>query len=186
MKSEMLCEHPNENPNSCPCAWDCYCRAHHCNGKTVPPYREAPPAAPIEDMNICARCKRADCKSINCDGGASQPTTQPALMITVGDYKIKELVALGRNIWGNHRYRIDEIVVRLMVSVGDLSRLARSGEPQRETSEHAKHFYEMKKELGNIVLSTLRWCDDLGFDVTECLALAIEAQRKFAQSGKPR
>jgi len=34
---------------------------------------------------------------------------------------------------------------------------------------------ELKKELGNIIFSTIRWVDDLGLDVLECLDLAIEA-----------
>jgi hypothetical protein len=38
---------------------------------------------------------------------------------------------------------------------------------------------QIKKELGNII-------DDLGLDVLECLDLAIEAQEKFAGSGRPR
>lgn len=99
----------------------------------------------------------------------------------LGDYKVRELLDRGRLIWGNHRYRIDEIVVRLMVGVGDLARLARSSAPTLDEYQH-----EVKKELGNVIFSTIRWCDDLGFDVIECLALAIEAQKKFATSGKPR
>ena len=104
---------------------------------------------------------------------------------TVGDYRLGELVATGRQIWGSHRYRLDEIVVRLMVGVGDLARLTRAGEP-RLADARMEWANEVKKELGNVVVSTLRWCDDLGFDVTECVTLAIEAQRKFAASGKAR
>lgn len=103
----------------------------------------------------------------------------------IGDYKVQELVVLGRDIWGNYRYRLDEIVPRLMVGVGDLARLVRNGEP-RDPTQRSEHLHEAKKELGNIIFSTIRWCDDLGFDVAECLTLAIEAQRKFAASGKPR
>ena len=103
----------------------------------------------------------------------------------VGDYRIGELLETGRNIWGNHRYRLGEIIVRLGVGFGDLCRLDRGGEP-RTPEERVDWTYEVKKELGNIIFSTIRWCDDLGFDPVQCLALAIEAQRKFANSGKAR
>lgn len=37
----------------------------------------------------------------------------------------------------------------------------------------------------NLGAATIRWCDDLGFDVGECLHLAVETQRSFVQSGRP-
>jgi hypothetical protein len=55
----------------------------------------------------------------------------------------------------------------------------------RECSEPLQTI-ELKKELGNVLFSTIRWIDDLGLDVLECLDLAIEAQEKFARSGRPR
>lgn len=103
-------------------------------------------------------------------------------------------------------YTLPEIVIRLTVGVGDLARLARSGRPEpvrvekleddtgltdiKLTSEDLGPVLEwdreLKKELGNIIFSTIRWVDDLGLDVLECLDLAIEAQEKFANSGRPR
>ena len=74
-----------------------------------------------------------------------------------------------------------------MVSVGDIARLTRDvwcGEINGE--DHERWRREIKKELGNIIFSTIRWVDDLGLDVLECLDLAIEAQEKFANSGRPR
>lgn len=29
----FLCEHPNENPNFCPCDPECYCRTRTCKDK---------------------------------------------------------------------------------------------------------------------------------------------------------
>ena len=94
------------------------------------------------------------------------------------------LLVQARQIWGHpsHSPIIDEIVVRLMVGVGDLARLARDGAGM----DRAVYAREMKKELGNVLFSTIRWIDDLGLDVLECLDLAIEAQEKFAKSGRPR
>lgn len=99
----------------------------------------------------------------------------------------------GRQIWGSEKkYSSPEVVIRLMVGVGDLARLARdwhgkdkiAGALDADRWDDA--YCELKKELGNIIFSTVRWIDDLGLDVLECLDLAIEAQEKFANSGRPR
>lgn len=91
---------------------------------------------------------------------------------------IVALCVQGRQIWGDTRHTLPEIVVRLMVGVGDLARVAR-GEPSALADE-------LKKELGNVLFSTVRWIDDLGLDPLECLDLAIAAQEKFARSDRPR
>jgi len=95
-----------------------------------------------------------------------------------------------RQIWGSaidDKLPLPDILVRLMVGVGDIARLTRDvyyGGPGSE--DHERWRRELKKELGNIIFSTIRWIDDLGLDVLECLDLAIEAQEKFANSGRPR
>jgi len=40
---------------------------------------------------------------------------------------------------------------------------------------------ELKKEMGNIIFSTIRWCDDLGYDPEECINLARKAQKDFSR-----
>lgn len=94
----------------------------------------------------------------------------------------------GRQIWGDDELTLGEIIHRLMVGVGDLARLARDFPDRPMEDVSAKNVAlaqtELKKELGNIIFSTIRWVDDLGLDVLECLDLAIEAQEKFASSGE--
>lgn len=93
----------------------------------------------------------------------------------------------GRQIWGDDKLTLLQIVVRLTVGVGDMARLARDHASfPPEFVVPAPVLPELKKELGNIIFSTIRWIDDLGLDVLECLDLAIEAQEKFANSGRPR
>jgi hypothetical protein len=92
----------------------------------------------------------------------------------------------GRQIWGDTRHTFPEIAIRLMVGVGDIARLARDAPVPHVDSVWKERRQELKKELGNILFSTIRWIDDLGLDVLECLDLAIEAQEKFAGSGRPR
>ena len=100
---------------------------------------------------------------------------------------LSALLVQGRQIWGDDRLTLPQFAIRLMVGVGDLSRLARDhrwiGTPDPLSEAHVN---ELKKELGNIIFSTIRWVDDLGLDVLECLDLAIEAQEKFAKSGRAR
>ena len=97
-----------------------------------------------------------------------------------------------RQIWGDNKLPLKEVVIRLTVGVGDLARLGRDGygiaTEKNENGEERELVWrrELKKELGNIIFSTIRWVDDLGLDVLECLDLAIEAQEKFAKSGRPR
>lgn len=95
------------------------------------------------------------------------------------------LLVQARQIWGKeHRHSLGEVVVRLTVGVGDLARLARDGTSFTNDTEAWSR--ELRKEMGNIILSTVRWMDDFGLDPMECLDLAIEAQEKFANSGRPR
>lgn len=101
------------------------------------------------------------------------------------------LLVQARQIWGDDtRQTLDEIVVRLVVVVGDIARVARDGglnlNPGGDVRPAVAHREEVKKELGNVLFSTIRWIDDLGLDPMECLDLAIEAQEKFAKSGRPR
>lgn len=102
---------------------------------------------------------------------------------------IAALRVQSRQIWGDNPLTLPQIVGRLMVGVGDLARSARDvpnghERPRFWVSDDAVR--ELKKELGNILLSTVRWIDDLGLDPLECLDLAIEAQEEFVRSGRPR
>jgi hypothetical protein len=89
---------------------------------------------------------------------------------------VNKLLQKARSIWGNDKLSLDEILIRQGVTIGDLHRLARDndeGQPLDET--------ELKKELGNVIFSTIRWCDDLGYSPEECIELAIQAQIKYRQ-----
>lgn len=95
------------------------------------------------------------------------------------NYGIKYLLMEGRKIWGEDRFTLNEIVVRTMKTLGDIAKLARD-EPNELFAD------ELKKELGNLIFSTIRFASDLGFDPYDCIDLAIEAQKRFAASGKAR
>lgn len=87
---------------------------------------------------------------------------------------IEELLKEARQIWGDQKLSLDDILIRQGVTSGDLHRIARAqseGNPIDET--------EIKKELGNVIFSFIRWCDDLGFTPEECIELAKQAQKRY-------
>lgn len=96
--------------------------------------------------------------------------------------EVTELLREGRSIWGDKKLSLSEIIVRLGVGVGDLCRYERNAEkdsPSRTPEE-------LKKELGNVIFSMIRWCDDLGYDPEECIRLAVDAQKRFAAANGTR
>ncbi|MFZ2193831.1 MAG: hypothetical protein WAV31_06330 [Candidatus Moraniibacteriota bacterium] len=88
--------------------------------------------------------------------------------------EINNLLNQGREIWPK-KCNLSEIIVRLGKVFGDICRWERDAIKDRET--HSDE--ELKKELGNIIFATIRWCDDLGYDPEECIEIAIECQKKF-------
>jgi hypothetical protein len=87
---------------------------------------------------------------------------------TLGD-----LLLLGREIWGTRRMRLPEIAVAMGVVYGDVCRAVRDDKPEA-----------LVAELGNMILSTLRWCDDLNIDFDDALHAAKVRQALFANTLK--
>ncbi|MFA7243714.1 MAG: hypothetical protein WC080_00230 [Patescibacteria group bacterium] len=88
--------------------------------------------------------------------------------------QIKELLAKGKEIWGEpaEPITLSYIIVRMGKVFGDICRWERNA--PKDASVHSDD--DLKKELGNIIFSTIRWCDDLGYDPEECINLAIKCQ----------
>lgn len=93
---------------------------------------------------------------------------------------IKSLLEKSREIWGDEKLSLSEIVVRMGVVFGDICRWERN--VKKDAGTHTEN--DLKKELGNVIFSTIRWCDDLGYDPEECIELAIKAQEKFVEKNK--
>lgn len=88
--------------------------------------------------------------------------------------ELKGLLSTARGIWPE-KMTLPEIIVALGVVQGDICRWQRGA--SKDAASHTDE--ELKKELGNIIFSTIRWCDDLGYDPEECVSLAVAAQEKF-------
>jgi len=93
--------------------------------------------------------------------------------------EINQLLADSRQIWGDRKLTLNQIIVRLGKVFGDICRYERNEKPTDRVSQD-----ELKKELGNLIFSTIRFCDDLGYDPQECVALAKTAQKEYYQGLK--
>ncbi|KKP57464.1 MAG: hypothetical protein UR51_C0017G0011 [Candidatus Moranbacteria bacterium GW2011_GWF1_34_10] len=91
--------------------------------------------------------------------------------------EIKELLEKSKSIWGDEKLNLSQIIVRTGKVFGDLCRWERDVKKDKETHND----YELKKELGNMIFSNIRWCDDLGYDPEECIKIAIDCQEKFVE-----
>lgn len=88
--------------------------------------------------------------------------------------EIKQLLSEGRSIW-KEKCNLSQIIVRLGKVFGDLCRWERDA--IKDKDKHSDN--DLKKELGNVIFSTIRWCDDLGYDPEECINIAIKCQKEF-------
>jgi hypothetical protein len=88
---------------------------------------------------------------------------------------IKDLLAEGNAIWKGEKLPLAQIIVRMWKVFGDICRYERNA--SKDTEIHTDE--ELKKELWNIIFSTIRRCDDLGYNPEECIQLAMDCQKKF-------
>lgn len=90
--------------------------------------------------------------------------------------EVQEILKEERRIWGDEKLSLEKVIIRMGKVFGDICKWGRNAEA--DDAEHSET--EIKKELGNIITSTVRWCDDLGYDPEECIQTALNAQEKFA------
>ncbi len=95
---------------------------------------------------------------------------------------IHDVLREARTAWGDKKLSLPQILIRLGVIYGDLCRWERNA--TKDSPHHTDE--ELQKELGNIIVSMIRWCDDLGYDLEDCVALALDAQKKFAAENPQR
>jgi hypothetical protein len=89
--------------------------------------------------------------------------------------EVKELLKISKKIWKKEKLSLAQIIVRMGKVYGDICRWERNA--KKDESSHTDE--ELKKELGNIIFSTVRWCDDLNYNPEDCIEKAIECQKKF-------
>lgn len=89
--------------------------------------------------------------------------------------EISNLLEQSKQIWGKQKLNLSQIIVRMGKVFGDICRWERNA--PKDKNIHTKK--ELQKEMGNMILSSIRWCDDLGFDPEDCIKEAVKAQKKF-------
>lgn len=91
------------------------------------------------------------------------------------DMAIRTLWSVGRSIWHNWPTSdLTQIAICLAVLESDISREARA-----QTEGDQPNMNRVGHELSSLVLSILRWMDDLGLNPHEYMKKAIAAQQKF-------
>ncbi len=89
--------------------------------------------------------------------------------------QIKELLLKSKEIWGDEKYSLSQIIVRLGKVFGDICRWERNAE--KDKNIHSDD--ELKKEMGNLIFSSIKFCDELGYDPEECIEKAIKCQEEY-------
>ncbi len=89
--------------------------------------------------------------------------------------EIKQLAQKGKEIWGEEKLPLSQIIVRLGKVLGDICRWERNEAKDKEFRTEE----ELKKELGNLIFSSVKFCGELGHDPEECIELAIKAQKNY-------
>jgi biotin carboxylase len=90
---------------------------------------------------------------------------------------VEELLEEAKGIWDGKQQELNQITVLMGVIYGDICRQARNQQEGKIMNAP-----ELKKELGNMIFSTIRWCSELGYDPKECVEAAKEAQRAYVKS----
>ena len=94
--------------------------------------------------------------------------------------QIKELLQKSKNIWGDEKLPLAQVIVRLGKVFGDVCRWERNA--VKDDATHTDN--DLKKEMGNLIFSSIKFCDQLGYDPEECIDLAIKAQEKYSSEKK--
>jgi hypothetical protein len=90
---------------------------------------------------------------------------------------IEEILQLERKIWGKRKLKLSEIIVRMGKVFGDICRWERNAIKDKDIHNDK----ELQKELGNIINSTIKWCDDLGYKPEDCINESIKCHKKFTK-----
>lgn len=90
--------------------------------------------------------------------------------------EIKDILKSAKKIWGDEKLTLSQMIIVLGKVFGDVCRWERNYAKDKKT--HTEN--ELKKELGNFIVSSTKFCDQLGYDPEECIRLALESQGKIS------
>jgi hypothetical protein len=91
--------------------------------------------------------------------------------------EIKDILKQAKEIWKDEKLSLSQIIVVLGKVFGDICRWERNYEKDRQT--HTDN--DLKKELGNLIVCGIKFCEELGYNPEECIQLAIDSQKKISK-----
>ena len=93
---------------------------------------------------------------------------------------IRDILAEGRRIWGDRSLSLGDALLHHAKVTGDLALLWRN-----RFQGHSIEPADMEREVGNLIVSWIRWADDLGLDPVDCIRAALAAQEQYAERLAP-
>ena len=93
---------------------------------------------------------------------------------------VDAILAEERRIWGPPELGLAHVAILLGKIVGDVCLQVRQSYEGRYVSRG-----DVEREFGNLITSTVRFADDLGFDVHQCIERAFDAQRAYRAARTP-
>lgn len=98
-----------------------------------------------------------------------------------GNITLAQVAADGRAIWAGHPFQSYlHVAAVLSHTVGDVAGAARDiqeGNLQQVLTDPA--IWDLKREIGNLIATSIRIVDELGWDPADVLAAAYDCQRKY-------
>ncbi|GAA2626992.1 hypothetical protein GCM10010411_75050 [Actinomadura fulvescens] len=95
----------------------------------------------------------------------------------MNDPRLSELLTLAQQIWADRPpMDLPHVAVAACTVTGDIARISRD-----EIEGHGDRA-ALSRELGNLILSDVRWASDLGLEPGECVRQAEAAQRRYLES----
>jgi len=120
-------------------------------------YSPVPPGAVAPELVFVPRPSQLDPDSAGSDPG----------------WGTNDILRAGREIWGSDPMSLTHVAACAAVVAGDIARIA------RDAIEGAGSDEGVARELGNLIVSAVRWADDLGFDPAQCVQEALSAQQRY-------
>lgn len=90
---------------------------------------------------------------------------------------IKDLHTKSRDIWGDEKLTLAQMIVVYGKVFGDICRWERGYEKDKQT--HTDE--DLKKEIGNMIFTSIKFAGELGYSPEECIELAIKSQEKISK-----
>ncbi|MEI7621569.1 MAG: hypothetical protein WCJ51_03460 [Candidatus Moraniibacteriota bacterium] len=91
--------------------------------------------------------------------------------------EIKEISKQAREIWQDEKLSLGQMIVVIGKVFGDICRWERNY--AKDSTTHTDD--DLKKELGNLIVCSVQFSENLGYDPEDCIRLALGSQEKISK-----